>query len=370
MMRFRSWRPVFVAIFGLAAALPATALEVEKYLPDDTDFVLSVNVKQILGSPAFAQHYQKQIDKMLKMEPVPMILKDAGFDPLKDADHLWVTKGKSCHEVETDPNTGAISRTSGGGVVIFVRGRFDAAKLEAKAEQLVRGFPRNMKPHKIGATPVYEISNGQDSVFFVALVDKTTAVAAPTRKHLVDILDKVAGKTQTRFQHPDIAKALKALDPRLSAEAFGLSDMIVGTMVASKSQNGKTTRQVTHTTLADGGLKAFHGHGTMDKDIQVNVVFTTTDNGRANRLSKEVDDWLKKAIEEMSKQVPGEKDFAALVEALKNVKMTTKDDRVTLAVRGEAPAGIAFFKGWFMVSTAGPAPAAIEKTEIKPQPAR
>src|SRR5262245_23171405 len=81
----RAW---LVAAVVLLAAPPAPAAELDKYLLDDTDFVLSMNVKQVLSSPAFTKHYQKQVEELLKMEPVQRVLKDSGFDPLKDVDRL------------------------------------------------------------------------------------------------------------------------------------------------------------------------------------------------------------------------------------------------------------------------------------------
>src|SRR5262249_39844351 len=159
---------------------PAPAAELDKYLLDDTDFVLSMNVKQVLSSPAFTKHYQKQVDGLLKMEPVQRVLKDSGFDPLKDVDRLMLAMGKSGHQVDIHPNprgpTGPAS-----GPILPLQGRFDPAKLQAKAEQLRKDFPQLLKPHQVGAAQVYEIHDGPRFIFFVALVDKTTLVAAPRK---------------------------------------------------------------------------------------------------------------------------------------------------------------------------------------------
>ena len=62
--RLRAW---FLAI-GLIHLATATAygapLE-RKYLLDDTSLVVSVNVKQTVGSPAYQKHYQEQVEQLV-----------------------------------------------------------------------------------------------------------------------------------------------------------------------------------------------------------------------------------------------------------------------------------------------------------------
>jgi hypothetical protein len=354
-----------VGVLTLAAALPASAADLDKYLPDDTDFVLTVNVKQILATPAFAKHYQKKVDDLLKMEPVPLLLKDSGFDPLKDVDRVLVAMGKGFHQVDVDPNTGATS-SSGGGPMLLVQGRFDSAKLKAKADQLVKDFPQFLKIHKSWAAPIYEIRDGQRSIYFVAVLDPTTLVAAARQSNAVEVLERAAGKAKAQFQHPDLPRTLNALDPMLNIEAVGLSDMIVGTSVSSRTENGKTTTEVKYTTLADSGLKGFHGQVMIDKDVQIKLVLSAKDPDRAKELAKTIDEGAKKAIEEISKESASDKEYAALVQAMKSLKINAKNATLTLEASGEANAGVAFVKAWFTVRAVDAPPKAIEKKEVKP----
>src|SRR5947209_19965002 len=64
------------------------AVKIDKYLPDNTGGVFVVDVKQILASKAFTKDVKKQIEDVLKMDEVQMVLKDSGFDPLKDVDRI------------------------------------------------------------------------------------------------------------------------------------------------------------------------------------------------------------------------------------------------------------------------------------------
>jgi hypothetical protein len=85
-----------LAAWGTAAP----AAEWEKYLLDDANFVLSVNVKQLLQSPLFTKHHQKQVEELLKTEGAQAVLKDTGFDPLRDVEELVVVMGKSSFPVK------------------------------------------------------------------------------------------------------------------------------------------------------------------------------------------------------------------------------------------------------------------------------
>src|SRR5919202_323461 len=71
--------------------------KLEKYLLDDTDFVLLVNVKQVLSSPMYKKNFEKLVEEFLKQPAAQAILQDAGFDPLKDVEWAAVYTGRSCH---------------------------------------------------------------------------------------------------------------------------------------------------------------------------------------------------------------------------------------------------------------------------------
>src|SRR5438105_4660189 len=85
-----------VWLCGLAAALaaaPARAGEVDKYLPEDTEVLVSVNVRQIVDSDLFKKYALEQARAALKdQEDVQDVLKELGLDPFKDLDRVLVAK--------------------------------------------------------------------------------------------------------------------------------------------------------------------------------------------------------------------------------------------------------------------------------------
>src|SRR5437867_3218342 len=122
-----------VALLVMASAVHAApapdepAVKIDKYLPDATGGVFVIEVKQILDSQAFTKDVKKQLEDVLKMEEVQMVLKDSGFDPLKDVDRIILA---------ITPGTAEMM----GGPFFVVEGRFDAAKLTAKAKELAEKF--------------------------------------------------------------------------------------------------------------------------------------------------------------------------------------------------------------------------------------
>src|SRR5262249_43833652 len=92
-----------LALVAAAPAAPAAPVPAQapvpplgKYLPDDTDFVAVVNVKQVVASPLFSKHFLKMAEAALKGEQAQRFLKGAGLDPLKDVDRVLVVLSRSC----------------------------------------------------------------------------------------------------------------------------------------------------------------------------------------------------------------------------------------------------------------------------------
>src|SRR6516165_3226908 len=138
----RLWASL-AAVALLGVALPADAAPVrsgpsglgqlEKYLPDDADGVMVVNLKPILASPFFTKNYKTKVETLLKHDAVQPWLKDAGFDPLKDIEHLVVALGASCHSDSPGREDGP---------VFLALGKFDTAKMHDKLASLAKEMPK------------------------------------------------------------------------------------------------------------------------------------------------------------------------------------------------------------------------------------
>ena len=79
---------------GLAAlclAHPALAADADKMIPADADVVISINVRQLVDSPAFQKYGKADAIQGLQNPQVQALLSALGLDPLKDVDSLLLT---------------------------------------------------------------------------------------------------------------------------------------------------------------------------------------------------------------------------------------------------------------------------------------
>src|SRR5690348_15351621 len=113
MNRYCRW--LCVAVIAVVAA-PVHAAELDKFLPDDTQVVASINVRQILDS-GLAKKYEiaKEFEKALgQNEEATKVLKGLGLDPLKD-----ITRITIAHTGKQDDKQ----------VLACIHGSFDLAKI-------------------------------------------------------------------------------------------------------------------------------------------------------------------------------------------------------------------------------------------------
>src|SRR5262249_18494022 len=122
-------------VAGFVVAGTASAADIDKYLPEDTNGLVSLNVRQVIDSPGFKKNYLPLIQKELKAKPdVQKQLKDLGFDPFKDVDRVLLAFAESCERASGD-------KTEPGVYLIF-HGRFDSAKLHAKLAEIAPFVPQ------------------------------------------------------------------------------------------------------------------------------------------------------------------------------------------------------------------------------------
>src|SRR4051794_21830613 len=85
MMRTVRFAPALLAVVLAAGAAPARAADLDKYLPDGAQFIVSFNVKQLLNAPLIKSD-KKAFDE--GMEHASKGLQDFGIDPKKDLDRV------------------------------------------------------------------------------------------------------------------------------------------------------------------------------------------------------------------------------------------------------------------------------------------
>ena len=202
-------RSVWLCAVGVFAAVAsARAGEVDKYLPDDTEMVVSFNVRQVLES----DFYKKAVgdagrDALKGLDEVQDALKDLGFDPFNDLDRVIVA-GPAGAEQDRG--------------LLIAHGRFDVDKFRAKAEKLAKDDPNMLKIHKIGDGDngkflVWEVkANEQAPDVFVALADGTTLLASLGKDYVVDAMRKVSSKEAPPLKNKDMQALLERMNLKQS----------------------------------------------------------------------------------------------------------------------------------------------------------
>ena len=314
LLQRRAWLYGLGLVLGVAlTTTPARAGELDKFLPDDTEVVLTVNVKQIVGSPLFKKYGQDAVKQYLKdTDEVNSVLQDLGFDPLKDADTITIA--------------GPGSDESDKGLII-VHGRFDRDQFKKKGEDAAKANGEHLKIHKRESGPViYEVTQDNlPSSMFVAVVDKSTILASFGKDYVVDALKKIDAK-QATVKNKEIKALLERMDGKQS-----LSLMLLGSAVAKSKDVG----QVIPPEVLNN-LDALGAGVTLDDDIKLEVGIVAKTADSAKDIRDKIDGGLNQALTTLSGLAQVEKNLQPAVDVVKSVKTTQKDKAVT--IKGEITA--------------------------------
>jgi hypothetical protein len=269
------WLLVAVAA-GLSAA-PARAGLLDPYLPDDSEVVVTVNVRQLLDAPLVKKHALKKLQDLLKdFDQAESVLKDLGFDPFKDLERVTVA------------SPGGTEKDRG---LLIVHGTFNLDKFKAKADESARDYPDYLKVHKVplgaGATHVvYEVTPPDaDMPIFVALSGKDTFLASPGKDYVVDALKKAARKAKPALKNKDVQALLERLDEKQSVAVALLGSALTrggGAPPGVKAQVEK--------------VEAVGGGVTVGEDLKVEFVLAARTPEEAKELQQGLDKGIKQAL--------------------------------------------------------------------------
>jgi hypothetical protein len=171
---------VFLAAFLLAN--PVGAGEADKYWPDDSEFVLSIDVRQGLDSKVVKKHLLDLMKEAIENRAeVRQLLEATGLDPLRDIAGI------------TAAGRRADDKVAG---LVLVRGTFDLMKIQTAAKEWAKQRPEEVRIHEEGDHTIYEIPSkqpGRDPVFG-AFLDKELLVLSPSKQSILEAAAKHAGK--------------------------------------------------------------------------------------------------------------------------------------------------------------------------------
>jgi hypothetical protein len=304
------------ALAVLLLTAPGRAAEVDKLLPNDTEVVFSVNVRQILDSPLGKKLPLDQAKEALKaQDDAHQVLKELGFDPFTDLDSI----------------TAAVS--SGGDTdkgLLIVRGKFDLEKFRAKAEAVAKDMPDTLKIQKKpngsgGTTTVYEVNNvvPGSQTMYVALLNKNTLVASAGIDYVLDAADKDAGRKKTALKNKEVQALLGRVDTTQSIWAVVLGS----TLEDSPLGKGGDTKDIVEKVQ-----DVFAGVA-IDKDIVATLTVTAKKADDAKKIEEALNDGLDQARGFLAILANSQKEAKPLLNLLRNIKPTVKDKTVTIEIK-------------------------------------
>src|SRR5262249_8275997 len=148
--------------------------ELDRYVPNDAEAVRVIDVKQLRDSAVVKKYGLEKLQTALENnDKVHKVLGDFGIDPLKDIDRFVSASGPG-PQVENE--------------LYVVYGRFNREKIEAKAEQIAKDKPDQVKIQKAGDVKYAEVNTSKINpllpTLLVCLLDDNTLIASGSKDYL------------------------------------------------------------------------------------------------------------------------------------------------------------------------------------------
>jgi hypothetical protein len=341
----RSQRLLGSVVSLLALALPAQAAEVDKFLPDHTEAVVTLNVKQLLHGGLIKKFGLEPLQQALKdCDECKKLMESLGIDPLADLDRVTAAAA-----VNGDKPFG----------VVIIHGRFDTAQFQKGAKALATDHDDIVKMHKAGDRRYYEVvapgehgsfqfgsglktdksgatvpvfafaGNGSPldlpGSFFFGLVDKGTLILASEKEALLDSFDRAESPKK-----PTLKKSVR----RAIEESDSKQSMWIVARVSALTEKDATAEA--EEPEKPNRIRALTGGVTIGDDVKIHFMLTAVNIDAAKDVMKDVED-LHTRLTGLATLLSGtQKDCACLKDVPKAVNALRKGKTITIECQLDA----------------------------------
>lgn len=325
MLSLHRWLPPCLLV--LVLVWPAQAAVVDKYLPNDTDAVVIINVQQILASPLVKTHYQKLLQDWLKTEgDLQKRLQDLGIDPLKDIDQVIFTNGESLYRLTKRTEQGKVIYGSEGGYFFLIKGRFNAAKLSTAADKLAQDKQGVVAKSTKG---LYEVGVGR--TLHVGIIDGTTIAVSSRPEPIIDTLERAAGKRKSALQYKEMGTVIGKLDAKKSVGIAIIGSAGFGLDAAVSKVGGKVVEKPIKQMISEDGIDGVHGSINVTDGMAGNVVVNVRGSAVAKDVAKSLQQDLNDTTVLAFNLFVNYPKLSPLAELVKSIKIAVRDAKtVTL----------------------------------------
>jgi nucleotide-binding universal stress UspA family protein len=289
----------------LTLALVATtsrAADLDQFLPNSTEGIVTLNVKQLLNTPLVKANIETVKALMLAVPDVSQTLEDIGFDPFKDVDSIVVA-------IDRDPNKS----------VILVHGKFDTAKIAAKAEKAAKQDGDILKVIKATGYTYYSVKPPEgkgplpSDTLYVGTVDETTLVSSGGPDAIIEAMDKKAGKKKA-----ELKKELQALLDKADRQ----QTISIVTLSAPLAATGQAIIQK---------LNAVTGGINVGDDIKLAFTLNAKSDKDATAVETELKEGLDQVKALVDLTVNQKKELKPLADVVSTLKIVTQGTLITLS---------------------------------------
>jgi hypothetical protein len=323
MFPLHQWPIRLLAVAATALALSVPCAAFEKYLPDKTELVVAINLRQVLDAPPVKKY-------------APGLMKEYWLRFL-----LWSNKDNEGLRKLIEDNPGVFQKdvakspeflaTLGEHVSTFVvaglldggddeflavvQGRFDAGKAKKLVQWAgdTKFLGLSLKTQKVSGRDLYEFSFPKsDGAIFLALADEQHVLFSLSKDWVVEALAKTAGNRK-----PKLNKGLQALLDKVDRKQ---SLWLIGYPPKDDEVEGVTA-----------GVR-------IAADVQMEMTVAAKSAEAARKLTQEAKDELPELGEQLKKLAEDQKELAPFVPLLQKVEVTLQGTAVRL--RGQIPAAV------------------------------
>lgn len=297
---------VLAALAMLALAAPARAADVNKFLPDDAEIIMVLNVQQIIQSPLVQKHGIAHVKQALQAdEKIKKVLEAVGFDPLKDLTRITAAAS-------------AVSPDAKG--TIIAEGNFDLSKIQAKVEELANERKDTLKILKEGDHKLLEIKTpGDERPAYAALVDKNTIVFGSDKTVVLGSFDRAAGTKKPALKK-DIAALIEKANQSQSMWLVAPGAVFAKSPLAEDEKSKKILEKVENLSVGF----------TLSEDFSMVTAIVTKTADSAKEISEELKNGLETLKGLLALVAGQQKELAPLVDVVGSIKVGTDNATVTL----------------------------------------
>jgi hypothetical protein len=309
---------------GLAAGL-STPIQAQdtKFLPEETEVIMTVNFKQIMNSKLVQDNqilvgFLKQgLEAQLQKDPdAAAAFKELGIDPFNDLDKLTIgaTGGKDLSKM-----------------VVVMTGKFSASKIASVMKKFADKEKDSVKIHGSGASAIYEFAGkgGANENGFMTVVGNKHVLVTQNK----DTLKSAVAQGKAGGE-PALKKEVQALLANLNnKQSIGFVATSAALQKGIKESNNQQAQQMGATLEK---LKGMAASITISNEIAIQANLEAKDADTAKEIVKQATGGLVLANFALQQQAQQNPQIAPLVDVLKTLRVTSQGNGVTATGRVSA----------------------------------